>query len=336
MKLRFSTLSVILGALFVFAILYTGRFITTPISPGKPVQVDIVPGQSAWEISKTLEKNRIITDAFMFFVTSRIMGKATHLQAGGYVFESNHYPLEVMNILFKGRTLRYRITIPEGSNIYQIGEIISSTGLITKDQFVRSALSEKIRSFFKVNAPSMEGYLYPDTYFLAPHMTSIEIMAKFFDRFKKEYTPEMERRAQKLGITKLEVITLASIIEKEAVSPSDKPLISSVFHNRLARGMRLQSDPTAIYGIDGFNRKICPGDLLRETQYNTYRHNGLPPGPICNPSAESITAALWPAKSNYLYFVSRGDGTHTFSSSLTEHNRAVSEISRQRKNQQPL
>jgi UPF0755 protein len=336
MKFRISGTRFFIAAFLAFAILYSIRFITTPISPGKPVQVDIAPGQSAWKISKTLEKNRIITDAFMFFATSRIMGKATHLQAGGYVFEGNHYPLDVINILFKGRTLRYRITLPEGSNIYQIGEIISSTGLITKDQFVQCALSKQIKSFFKVTAPSMEGYLYPDTYFLAPHMTPIEIMAKLFDRFNRMYTADMDRRAKKLGLTKQDVLTLASLIEKEAISAADKPFISSVFHNRLAIGMRLQSDPTAIYGIDGFKGKISPDDLMRESPYNTYRHKGLPPGPICSPSADSIEAALHPAKTDYLYFVSRGDGTHTFSSSLTEHNRAVSENARQRKKQQTL
>ena len=138
----------------------------------------------------------------------------------------------------------------------------------------------------------------------------------------------MEQRSKALGMSKLDVITLASLIEKEAIDPSEKPLISSVFHNRMIKGMRLQSDPSAVYGIDGFTGKIGPDDLLRESPYNTYRHGGLPPGPICNPSLDSIKAALWPAKTDYLYFVSKGDGKHAFSHTLQEHNRAISKITK--------
>jgi UPF0755 protein len=324
MNARLTVILLVIAFLLMFTLTFTYLFMTTPITPGKPIQVDIVPGRSAWEISKTLEKYGVITDASMFMTLSIIMGKATHLQAGAYVFEGNHFPLEVINILFKGKTLRYRITIPEGANIYQIGEIIASTGLLTKQQFIQSTINNEIMAFLKIDAPSMEGYLYPDTYFLTFHMTPLEIMAKMLDRFNRIYTAEMEQRAKKLGLSKLEVVTLASIIEKEAVVPTEKPMISSVFHNRMACGMRLQSDPTAIYGIEGFKGKIGPDELLRDSPYNTYRHRGLPPGPICNPSVQSIIAALWPAKTNYLYFVSRGDGTHSFSSSLTEHNRAIS------------
>jgi len=336
MKRIFSGSFLLIGFLFLIAVLYAVRFIYTPTSPGKPLQVDIRAGQSGWQISKTLEKEHIITDAGMFMLTSRILGKSRHLQAGTYVFEGNHYPLEVMDILFRGKTLKYRITIPEGSNIYQIGEIVASTGLMDKEHFVRAAFSGQTTAFFHVDAPSMEGFLYPDTYFLTPRMTPLEIMAKLHDRFKHIYTGKIEQRAGEMGLSRIQVLTLASIIEKEAVSPSDKPLISSVFFNRLARGMRLQSDPTAVYGIDGFKGKIDPDDLQRESPYNTYRHNGLPPGPICNPGSDSIKAALWPARTDYLYFVSRGDGTHAFSNSLIEHNRAISENARQRKKQPAL
>jgi UPF0755 protein len=336
MKRIYSGFSLLIGFICIIVVLYTVHFVNTPSSPGKPLQVNILAGQSGWQIAKTLEKNRIITDAGMFMLASRILGKAKHLQAGTYVFEGNHYPVEVMNILFQGKTLKYRITIPEGSNIYQISEIIAKTGLMSKEHFIRTALSEKTTAFFHVDAPSMEGYLYPDTYFLTPRMTPLEIMAKLHDRFDQEYTEKIEQRAGEMGLSRTQVLTLASIIEKEAISSSDKPLISSVFFNRLSRGMRLQSDPTAVYGIDGFKGKIDPEDLQRESPYNTYRHNGLPPGPICNPGSESIRAVLWPARTDYLYFVSRGDGTHAFSSSLVEHNRAISENLRQRKKQPSL
>jgi len=251
-------------------------------------------------------------------------GKARRLQAGSYVFEGTHFPLDIMDILFRGMTQRYKITIPEGYTLSQIGTLVEKTDLLSREAFIGSAMDSSSASFFKVGAPSMEGFLYPDTYFLVPHITPLEIMAKMVDRFSKVYTPEMKQRTKELGMSRLEVITLASIIEKEAVITSEMPVISSVFHNRLRMNMRLQSDPTAIYGIDGFNRKIGPEDLLRDTPYNTYRRQGLPPGPICNPGIDSIRAALWPANTNYLYFVARGNGTHAFSKSLQEHNRAIS------------
>lgn len=310
--------------LFVLAFIHTCSFLTTPITPPKPVRLDIHSGQGAWEITKILQKTGVISNAGTFITVAALTGKAKHMQAGAYVFEGNHVPLDIMNILFRGKTLRYRITIPEGYTVYQIGEVVSKTGLLSKDSFVKSTRSKQTTDFFDVPAPSMEGFLFPDTYYLAPHMTPLEIMAKMIERFRSIYTPAMEQRSKVLGMSKLEVITLASLIEKEAFATLEKPLISSVFHNRMILSMRLQSDPSAVYGIDGFTGKISPDDLLRESPYNTYRHEGLPPGPICNPGLDSIKAALWPAKTEYLYFVSKGDGKHVFSRTLQEHNRAIS------------
>jgi UPF0755 protein len=314
--------------LFVLAFIHTCSFLTTPITPPKPVRLDILPGQGAWEISKILQKTGVIAHASTFIAIAALTGKAKHMQAGAYVFEGNHVPKDIMNILFRGKTQRFRITIPEGYTIYQIGEVVSKTGLVPKDRFVTSARSKQTTDFFAVRAPSMEGFLFPDTYYLVPHMTPLEIMAKMIERFRGVYTPAMEQRSKALGMSKLDVITFASLIEKEVYAPLEKPLISSVFHNRMILGMRLQSDPSAVYGIDGFTGKIGPDDLLRESPYNTYRYAGLPPGPICNPGIDSIRSALWPAKTDYLYFVSKGDGTHVFSHTLQEHNRAISKITK--------
>jgi UPF0755 protein len=328
MSTRLRIFIMALLCLFVLAFIHTCSFLTTPITPPKPVRLDILPGQGAWEISEILEKTGVIANASTFIAIAVLTGKAKRMQAGTYVFEGNHVPKDIMNILFRGKTLRYRITIPEGYTIYQIGEVVSKTGLLAKDRFITSTRSKQTTDFFAVPAPSMEGFLFPDTYYLAPHMTPLEIMAKMIDRFRSVYTSTMEQRAKALGMSKLDVITLASLIEKEAYATSEKPLISSVFHNRMIIGMRLQSDPSAVYGIDGFTGKIGPDDLLRENPYNTYRHGGLPPGPICNPGFDSIKAALWPAKTDYLYFVSKGDGTHVFSRTLQEHNRAISKITK--------
>lgn len=314
---------IVVTCILVVITVHTYMFIITPKTPLRPLMIDIKPGTSAWQISKELEDQGIITDSTMFMTIAVLTGKVTRLQAGTYVFEGKHYPMDIILILFKGRTLRYRITIPEGSTVYDIGAIVAETGLLVKTDFIRSAQSVETTRFFGINAPSMEGFLYPDTYYLAPHMTPLEIMAKMVNRFHEVCPPDMDERLRELGMSWAEVLTLASIIQKEAVSSKEKPIISSVFHNRLKRNMQLQSDPTAVYGIEGFRRKILPEDLKRENPYNTYKCPGLPPGPICNPDLGSIRAALWPAETNYLFFVSKGNGTHYFSRTYREHYQAI-------------
>ncbi|HPX17925.1 MAG TPA: endolytic transglycosylase MltG [Deltaproteobacteria bacterium] len=307
----------------ILAVIHTYTFITTPSNPPESLLMEIKPGTSAWEISRQLEEKGVITDSLMFMAIATGTGKVTHLQAGTYVFEGRHYPLDIMHILFKGRTLKYRITIPEGSTIFDIASIVAETGLLSREEFFNSAQDPETTAFFGIDAPSMEGFLYPDTYYLAPHMTPREIMGKMVERFHEVFTGDMLRRAQELDMSVAQVVILASIIEKEAVLSREMPIISSVFHNRLKCGMRLQSDPTAIYGIDGFRRRISSKDLKRDTPYNTYRYGGLPPGPICNPGVKAISAALWPADTKYLFFVSQGNGTHYFSRSHTEHRDAI-------------
>ena len=323
MRTAFYFLMVAFTCVSILAVVHIYTFITTPSNPPKSLLMEIKSGTSAWEISRQLEEKGVITDSLMFMFVATGTGKVTHLQAGTYVFEGRHYPLDIMHILFKGRTLKYRITIPEGCTIFDIASIVAETGLLSREEFFNSAQDTETTAFFGIDAPSMEGFLYPDTYYLAPHMTPREIMGKMVDRFHEVFTGDMLRRAQELDMSVSQVVTLASIIEKEAVVSREMPIISSVFHNRLNRGMRLQSDPTAIYGIDGFRRRISSRDLKRDTPYNTYRYGGLPPGPICNPGVKAVSAALWPADTKYLFFVSQGNGTHYFSRSLTEHRSAI-------------
>ncbi len=324
MSRRMRGVILVLLCLGTLASIHVWSFLRTPVAPPKPVFMNIKQGQGAWEISRALHSKGVVSRPLTFMAVAVLTGKARRLQAGLYVFEGTHAPMEVMDILFRGRTLRYKVTIPEGFTLFQVAQAVAKTGIISRDAFVESALDPATREFFQVDAPSMEGFLFPDTYFFAPTMTPLEIMARMVGRLREAYTQEMEERAERMGMSATEVITLASMIEKEAVAPQDKALISSVFHNRLNRGMRLQSDPTAVYGVEGFSGRIGPDDLLRDTPYNTYRRRGLPPGPICNPGIGSIRAALWPARTSYLYFVARGDGTHAFSSSLEEHNRSIS------------
>ncbi len=174
-----------------------------------------------------------------------------------------------------------------------------------------------------INADTFEGYLFPDTYHFPGDVQAEKIIQAMVKRFHAVFTPEWRTRAETLGFTVHQAVILASIVEKETGDPSERPVISSVFHNRLKRNMRLESDPTVIYGIKNFNGNITRKDLKRKTPYNTYRIKGLPAGPISNPGKESIRAVLYPANTRFLYFVSKKNGTHAFSTNLADHNRAV-------------
>ncbi len=302
-------------------------FLYTPIAPGRLITVEIKPGTSAWEISELLKENKIITNAPMFMALAMVRQKAKNLRAGTYRFDGNHYPDEILKMLFKGDYVKYRLTIKEGYNIFDIAERLESEKIyFSKEDFIKTAMSEDTTKIFGVKAPSMEGFLYPDTYEIIPHMTPNEIIDRMFSRFNEKYSPEMRLRAKQIGFTELEVLTLASMIEKEAQRENEKAIISSVFHNRIRVGMKLQSDPTAIYGLQGFRRKIEPHDLKRNTPYNTYLHPGLPPGPICSPSQSSIKAALWPDDTRYLFFVSKGNGRHQFSRTYSEHSAGIENL----------
>ncbi|OPZ60861.1 MAG: putative aminodeoxychorismate lyase [Deltaproteobacteria bacterium ADurb.Bin510] len=291
--------------------------------PAAGVKVTIEPGSSLFTIARQLEAAGVIADARCFSLVAIMTGKMRKLQAGTYEFKEPLRPGAVLEILTSGKVMYYKLTIPEGANIYDIADMVAASGRISRREFLAAALSPATARRFGIDAPSMEGFLYPETYYLTDDTDTLKLMERMVAQFRDFYPPAYQERARVLGLSTLEVITLASMIEKEAVDPADKPLISSVFHNRLKQNMRLQSDPTAVYGIPDFKGRIYPRHLRRQSAYNTYRHRGLPPGPICNPDRDSIKAALYPTASPYLYFVATGGGRHTFTTSLEDHNRAV-------------
>jgi UPF0755 protein len=232
-------------------------------------------------------------------------------------------PAEILDILVSGRVRLYKLTVPEGYNQYQIAALVADADLATADAFLKSAADPALLRAKGIAADSLEGYLFPDTYYF-PHQTPPgTIIATMVQNFWSVFTPAFEKRAGELNLSVHQVVTLASIIEKETGIASERPLISSVFHNRLKRGMRLESDPTVIYGIEEFDGNLTRRHLTTRTPYNTYRISGLPPGPIANPGREALKAALYPASTDYLFFVSRQDNTHYFSTNLKDHNRAV-------------
>lgn len=280
-------------------------------------------GQGLKKTSEALQKEGLVSDARRFTILVRLEKKDTLLKAGEYFLATTMTPREILGQMVEGRVHLYRLTIPEGFNLVQIAGAVSAAGLASDTHFLEAARNPETASGLGIEADTLEGYLFPDTYYFPRGLDSSVIIATMVKQFRAAFKPAWEQQAQALGMTVHEVITLASIIEKETGAPEERPLIASVFHNRLQKGMRLETDPTVIYGITDFDGNIRRKDLQTHTPYNTYKIKGLPPGPIASPGARAIEAALFPAQSNLLFFVSKKDGTHHFSTTLTEHNAAV-------------
>lgn len=245
------------------------------------------------------------------------------LQAGEYAFSSFSTPGQVLDQIVSGRVAVQRVTVPEGSTVRDIARILKEKGLASDEIILSAAGDSNLLRTLGIDANSMEGYLFPDTYYFNRSQDEKAILKTMVHQFWRHLPAGWQERAGELGLTLHEVLTLASIVEKEAVMDSERPVIAGVFFNRLDRDMPLQSDPTAVYDLEGFSGPILWNHLKRESPYNTYRNRGLPIGPICNPGAKSIKAVLFAENVPYLYFVSNSDGTHHFSTSLEEHSQAV-------------
>ena len=285
--------------------------------------ITVLPGQHFKMITSQLEGAGIIRDSLRFKLFARFKGYDKRIKAGEYRLSSVLSPKQVLEIMVSGKVALYRVTIPEGYNLVQIAGIVSKMGLAEAPVFIGSATDPAIVNALGVEAGSLEGYLFPDTYHFPKGLPLDEIMGTMVNRFQEIFSTGWHERARQMGMSVHEVVTLASIIEKETGAAFERPLIASVFHNRLAKGMRLSSDPTVIYGIKDFDGNLTRKHLTTMTPYNTYLNKGLPPGPIANPGLASLEAALYPAETDYLYFVSKRDSTHQFSTTFKEHSRAV-------------
>jgi len=265
---------------------------------------------------------------FPFRVLGRVYGVDRALKPGLYRIPANATPLEVFRMLRNGEIQTVTFTVPEGYTLIEIADVVEKAGIGRSADFLALAKDPQFLKEIKIEAPSLEGFLFPDTYTVPTVSTPREVILTMVDRFRqiidKELRPQIE--ASKLSL--LEVVTLASIVEKEAKQDFERPIIASVYLNRLARNMRLEADPTILYGIRPLGEPIRFSEIRNQTPYNTYVIRGLPPGPIANPGLASLRAVLSPETSNYLYFVAREDGTHQFSRTLEEHNRAVRSMRR--------
>lgn len=309
-----------MGAVFIDLYMYAHK----PASADQMKKnVLVAPGQGFSVTTKNLLRAGVIKNPFKFKLLARIMGKDKQVKAGEYLVPASASPTEILDILVGGKVLLYRITIPEGYNLRQIASITARAGFGTEEGFRMAATDAARVKKMGIDAETFEGYLFPDTYYLPKGETPENVVDAMVKRFWTVFVPEWKDRAAHIGFSVHEIVTLASIIEKETGDPSERPVISSVFHNRLKKRMRLESDPTVIYGIQDFDGNLTRKHLATPTPYNTYKIRGLPPGPIANPGVKSLEAALYPSDTRFLYFVSKKDKTHKFSTNIKDHNRAV-------------
>jgi len=310
---------------------------TLPVSETGKNKIIIIPtGSTFSSAAQLLEAEGLIKSKRYFYILAWWGNATTRIQAGEYELSPTQTPVEILDYLVQGKTRQYIVTIPEGYNLFQINGLLENAKLTSGDSFLKVARNRKILKTLGIEADSAEGYIYPDTYQLTKGATELEMLRTFVNRFWEVWNSEgFSSRAEELGVKVHDIVILASIVEKEAMQSWERPLIACVFWNRLKKNMPLQADPTVHYGIlvetRVRKRRLRWKDLRKATPYNTYVNKGLPKGPISNPGKESIRATLYPSKKDYFYFVSKNNGTHYFSRTLDEHNRAVDQYQRRRK-----
>jgi UPF0755 protein len=309
------------GALF-----YLYHFGDTPHNPkgaDKRVEFDLLKGMHPREIAGALERQGIVSNGTAFFWYGKLTGTWTGIRAADYELDPTMPPSLILKIFKSGIGIQHALLIHEGDNIYQVAQSFSNSELPDRKDALKLLKSPEIIQAVGLQAEgirTLEGYLYPNTYFYDKRESSVNLIKRMVEAFLRTWTPEYENRARELGLTRKQVVILASMVEKETGASFERPMIASVFFNRIKKKMRLQSDPTTIYGIWArYAGNLHRSDLVAPTEYNTYTVPSLPIGPISNPNPESIKAVLYPADTDFLYFVSKNDGTHVFSKTYGEH-----------------
>lgn len=293
---------------------------------GAETFVEIHRGMSSQEIARELTRHGVVRSRWAFLAVRALHPRAT-LQAGEYRFGSEQTPWQVFEKIRRGEIFYEDFTVPEGSNMFDIATLLEGLDSVRPNDFLREAASPDLIRDLDPQAPNLEGYLFPSTYRVTHQTTARQLCRTMTTEFRKQWLALGGQRATR---PTHEIVTVGSLVEKESATPAERPLIAAVFENRLRLGMPLQCDPTTVYAALLENRyrgAIYKSDLASANPYNTYTHSGLPPGPIANPGTASLAAALHPAATDYLYFVAKpdGSGSHKFSSTLSEHEKAVSE-----------
>lgn len=288
--------------------------------------VDIAPGTRAASIGAQLAEAGVVRDAQTFRAALWLSGRGRDLKAGEYRFDREASPLEVIDRLARGDVYKRLITFREGLTIPEMALVFEERGFGPAERFEAAARHAALIADLDPAAADLEGYLFPETYALPRGTSADELVTQMVGLFKRLYAEPLRAEAAAAGLTTRQVVTLASLVEKETARAEERPLVAAVYRNRLRIGMAMQADPTVIYALQRAGRydgNLSRGDLQFDSPYNTYRYPGLPPGPIAAPGLASLEAVVRPATVPYLYFVSRNDGSHVFATSLSEHNRNV-------------
>ena len=295
------------------------------------VIVVIPRGSSVRAAADTLANAGVISSPRLFRWYVRGLGQARTIKPGRYQLAFHAPYRDVLDALIEGRSVRHTVTIPEGYDIRDIAPLVAKALSVSEDS-VRAATTDSVwRRKLEVPAPSLEGYLFPATYSFAEGTTAREAVGEMLERFEAAWKPEWNERLQAMAISRHTAMTMASIVEKEARKPEERPIISAVYWNRVKIGMRLQADPTVQYALPSHVDRVLFKDLEVESKYNTYKYAGLPPGPIASPGEAAIIAAITPANVPYLYFVAHPDGHHEFRQTFAEHSRAIVMIKQQQR-----
>jgi UPF0755 protein len=327
MKNFFLTLVLLVFVALAYLAFEGLRFVNRPAQEAKtPVLFEVLPGQSFGQVALQLAQAGLISDARKFKIYARLNGSANLVRMGEYELNTHMTPSEIMRIIISGISVKRVMVVPEGYNRYEIADIFERAGLGTRAVFLKTTENTQlIRQVLGEDLPSFEGYLFPETYYFTKYMGAEEVIRVMVQNFLKNYN-ELQTRAP-MPLSRHQLVTLASMVEKETGAPEERPTIASVFYNRLRKTMKLQSDPTTLYGIlditKQMKKNITRVDLLTPTRYNTYTIPGIPFGPISNPGREALRAVFHPAEGEFLYFVSRNDGFHIFSKDYKGHNDAV-------------
>lgn len=298
---------------------------TQPYSAfGNSEKITISSGTTTSQLAEELQRRHLIRSAWAFKYLARIQETNFKIYVGDYVLAPTMSPAEIINRLLKGSVSGdTRVTIPEGYSTEQIIELLVSKGLGSKEEYTKVVTQDKFPYLFLKNSPQgihrLEGYLFPDTYIIDRKTTPHAVIDMFLQQFSKEITPEVQKQLNTMKLTVPQWVTIGSLVEKEAVKESDRPLIASVIMNRLKINKPLQIDATIQFLLSTPKAKLYNKDLQIPSPYNTYLHAGLPPGPIANPGNASLQAALHPAQTAYLYYVAKKDGYHVFAKTYAEH-----------------
>ncbi|MAJ29739.1 MAG: aminodeoxychorismate lyase [Gammaproteobacteria bacterium] len=338
---RLILIILILGALIISGFAgYIFHIFYSPIKSNSPnsSSIILIPRGSTFDyVTSIIKKKGLRPYPRLYHYLAKRLNVQTRVQAGEFEIIHSWNTHQLLLHLVSGKSIRHKVTIPEGETFMQITERLNQAGLADKEVLI--SLKNDPELLKKTGVPdlkTLEGFLYPETYYFSRAETERQVLSAMILQYRRVFNSDFQKRAKEIGMTEYNVLTLASIVEKETGTNSDRPLIASVFHNRLKRKMRLDSDPTVIYGIKNFDGNLTRKHLRTKTPYNTYRRYGLPPTPISNPGRESLHSVLYPAEKNYLYFVARGDGSSQFSKTLTEHNKAVWKYQKIRKNRQAM